>query len=158
MKLPKPQQKQSLDPKDYEIVCVVFGSRYWNDRKYFHEKIMEFIEDQEGKEILFVSGAAKSGADDLIIRWCAKFGFPCLRMPADWNNEKGRAGFNPRTAGFVRNEEMSCVANQGISFWDHVTVGTGDMVERCEHKKIPLRIYRIPVQPKPQRRMPDPED
>lgn len=165
MQLPKPQEKQSLDPRDYKVVCVVFGTRYWNDRKYFHAKVCEFIEDQEGEPILFISGAAPSGADNLIIQWCDKFRYPCLKMPADWTNELGRLNFNPKAAGFIRNEEMSQVANNGLCFWDYVSTGTADMLARLESKKIQPRLYRIQTPPAMLRRaearnlrLPNPED
>jgi hypothetical protein len=148
---PKPQAKQSLDPRDYKVVVCVGGSRYYNDRRYFHKKIVEFLETQT-EDVLFVSGAAHSGADDLIIRWCEKFRYPCLRMPADWNNDKGVANFNPRTAGFIRNADMASIITYYIGFWNGKSPGTGHMIECCEERKIPMEVIRIPMQPALQKR------
>jgi hypothetical protein len=143
MRYPKVQTLQSLDPRDYKIVCCVSGTRGYNDRRYFHERMVDFIEMQNGP-VLFVSGAAYSGADDLIIRWCDKFRYPCLRMPADWDTE-------PRAAGFIRNEEMSKIITYLIAFWDGVSNGTNHMIQCCEKRKLPMEVIRIPPIPKPDR-------
>lgn len=149
IQLPKPQALQSLDPRDYRHVVCVAGTRYWNDRRYFHEKIVEFLDTFNGEPVLFVSGEATSGADDLIIRWCDKFRYPCKKMPADWNNEKGLPNFNSKAAGFMRNEEMAGVVNYLLAFWDKVSRGTGHMIECCEQRKIPMQLFTIPTPPRP---------
>lgn len=147
IQMPRPQAQQSLDTRDYEHVVCVAGTRYWNDRRYFHEKIVEFIEVIPG-DILFVSGAAFSGADDLIIRWCQKFRYPCLKMPADWNNEKNQPNFNIKAQGFIRNEKMAEISNYLLAFWDNHSTGTGHMVKICETKGIPMQLIIIPHQEK----------
>lgn len=144
MIFPKPQTLQSLDVKDYNVVACVAGTRHFNDRRFFHEKILEFIELQD-EPILFVSGAAPSGADDLILRWCDKFCYPCLRMPADWDNEQHRPNFNKKAAGFIRNEEMANIATHLLAFFDGQSRGTQDMIDRCELKKLHIQIFNIPV-------------
>jgi hypothetical protein len=147
-KMPKPQALQSLDPRDYKVVVCVAGTRFWNDRRYFHEKILEFLEDQT-EPVLFVSGDATSGADDLIIRWCDKFRYPCLKMPADWDNQQGLPNFNKKAQGFIRNEKMSMVITYLIAFWDHVSTGTGHMIECCENRHIPMQKIKIPTPTRP---------
>ena len=145
IKFPRPQLQQSLDPRDYKNVYCVAGTRGWNDRRTFHEKIVELIEDTEG-DILFVSGAAPSGADDLIIRWSAKFRYPCLRMPADWDNKDNLPHFNVKAQGFIRNEKMSQIITRLVAFWDKLSRGTGHMIECCEKRNIPVQTYSIPPQ------------
>jgi len=132
MRVPKPQVQQSLNPKDYKVRIVVFGTRHYNNRKEFHHELMEYIEQFEGQDILFISGDAKSGADYLIIRWCLKFGYPCKRMPADWDND-GKA------AGFIRNTEMAKISTNGLGFWNGHSNGTGQMLEELEKFKVPHR-------------------
>lgn len=145
MNKPQPQQLQSLDPRDYKTVVCVAGTRHYNDRKFFHAKIVEFLELCDGP-VLFVSGAASSGADDLIIRWCQHYGYPCLKMPADWENVKGVPNFNKKTAGFVRNAEMAEVVSFLIVFFDGASPGTSDMISRCEAKGVPVITYEIKVE------------
>lgn len=139
--VPKPQLQRSLDPRDYKVIVCVAGTRYYNDRRYFHKKIIEFLETQTDP-VLFVSGCAPSGADDLIIRWCERYGYPCLKMPADWDTLGN-------SAGFIRNGEMSKVVNYLIAFWDGVSHGTADMIDRCEALHIPAEIIKIPHVPRP---------
>lgn len=150
MEFPKPQQLQSLDPRDYKVIACVAGTRHFNDRRLFHEKILEFLEIQE-EPVLFLSGAAHSGADDLIIRWCAKFKYPCKRMPADWDNEKGLPNFNKRAAGFVRNAEMAAIATHLLAFFDGESRGTQDMIDRCEELHRHIQVILVPVQKPPSR-------
>lgn len=137
MKIPTPQEMTSLNPADYDIVIVVFGSRDFDDRMLFHEKVMEYCSEFD-KPILFVSGAAKSGADDLIIRWCRKFGYPCLPMPADWDR------FN-KAAGFIRNEDMAKISTHGLGFWDGKSTGTEDMRDRLDDHNRSYRIIDVTI-------------
>lgn len=141
---PRPQKEQSTDPRDYKVVLVVFGTRGYQDRKEFHEELCNYIEQFEDKPILFVSGAAPSGADDLIIRWCRKFKYPCLAMPADWD-KFGKA------AGFIRNTEMAKISNAGLGFWDGQSPGTRQMISELDYYEISHRVVKIPEMPKPQK-------
>jgi len=146
MDFPKPQIEQSLNPRDYKVIVCVAGTRYFNDKRFFHEKILEFLAMQT-EPVLFVSGAAASGADDLIIRWCDRFRYPCKRMPADWNNDRGLPNFNKNAAGFMRNEEMAQIITHLLAFFDGESHGTQDMIARCEDKKRHIQIFTIPKQP-----------
>ena len=121
---PKDQVLKSLELKDYTIRIIVSGSRKFADKILFHEKIIAFLEDMEAP-VLFISGAAPSGADDLIIRWCKRFNYPCKEMQADWNQ------FG-RSAGFIRNVEMAKVATHLLTFYDGSSPGTAHMLEQAE--------------------------
>lgn len=123
-KQPKGQALQSLDVKDYRIVAIVSGSRGFNDKKLFHEKILDFLEDVS-EPVLFISGEAHSGPDDFIISWCKRYGYPCKRMPADWEK-------HGRSAGYIRNIEMAKIATNLISFWDGISPGTAHMIEQAD--------------------------
>ena len=129
------QELKSLDPKDYKRVIVVCGSRHWGDKWRFHKKIIAFLASVN-EPVLFVSGAAKSGADRMIIDWCAKFGFPCLQVPADWD----RYG---KSAGFRRNESMASICNEVIAFWDMESNGTAHMLQISTEQNHPTKIINI---------------
>ena len=143
MKYLDPQVLQSLDPRDYKTMIVVFGSRYWGrapaHRKLFHESVVALLEDMDGP-VLFISGAAPSGADNLIIEWCNKFRFPCKEMPANWNRPDGSTD---KAAGFRRNDDMAVLATHGLGFWDGVSPGTEDMANRCLHHNVVVRMITI---------------
>ena len=55
---------------------------------------------------------------------------------ADWE----RFG---KSAGMVRNVEVSKIATHAICFWDGVSSGTKNMIELCQRKKITPMIYDI---------------
>lgn len=137
-RVPKPQEKQSTSVEDYKHIVVVFGTRGYSDRKQFHEELMNYLDLFEGEPVLFVSGAAKSGADDLIIRWCKKYKYPCKLMPADWDTH-GKA------AGFIRNTEMAKIATHGLGFWDGESRGTKQMKDELKYYELSFRIVKIDV-------------
>lgn len=132
---PKPQELQSINAKDYKVKIIVFGTRHYNNRKQFHETILDYLENFD-EPVLFISGAAPSGADDLIIRWCLKFNYPCLKMPADWD-KFGKA------AGFRRNEDMAKIATHALGFWDGQSPGSKHMSELSDEYKLHKKIILI---------------
>lgn len=96
----------------------------------------DLVEARPGEKILYISGAAKTGADALIIEWCEVRGHPYLPMPAEWDNldapgavirinSRGKK-YNVK-AGFTRNEDMAKIATDLLVFWDLRSTGTGDM-------------------------------
>lgn len=121
---PKEQLLKSKELKDYNIRVIVAGSRGFSDKILFHEKMINFLEDVD-EPVLFISGAAPSGADDLIIRWCKRYGYPCKEQPADWDKYG-------RSAGFKRNVEMAKIATHLIVFYDGISPGTTHMLEQAE--------------------------
>lgn len=137
----QPQALQSLKPSDYQTVIVVFGSRHWRDKKTFHECLIQYLEDVQGP-VLFMSGGAPSGADDFIISWCKKFGFPCLVKEAQWQRPDGSTN---RAAGFERNEKMAKLCTEGIGFWDQRSPGTANMIEHMTKYQKPFRAIDITV-------------
>jgi hypothetical protein len=136
----KPQELQSLELSDYEIRICVNGTRHWADKKTFHAVMIEVLEDiPDGTNIIFISGDAATGADALIIAWCRKFGFPCKRMPADWEA-------SPRGAGYIRNTQMSECMTRLISFWDGVSRGTKHLIDLAIIRNLPVRIVNIEME------------
>lgn len=142
---PPGQEQQSTDPRLYQIRIIVAGTRGYNDRKEFHDVMCSYIERFDSEPILFISGAARTGADRLIIDWCKKFGYPCLEMPADWDK-------HGKGAGFKRNAEMGEVASHLLAFYDGVSRGTADMIEIAEERDLKHKIiyYSAPA-PEPKK-------
>jgi hypothetical protein len=136
-KIPKPQDKQSINPKDYKVRIIVAGTRNWADKKLFHEVIVDYIE-RFSEAILFISGAARTGADRYIIDWCKKYQYPCMEMPADWDT-------HGKSAGYVRNTEMSEVGTHLVCFWDTKSKGTANMREIASEKH--MSVTTILVEP-----------
>jgi len=113
------QTLQSLKPGDYKVRIIVAGSRGYNNKKEFHEILTEYVE-RFNEDILFISGKAKTGADDLIIQWCKKFNYPCLEMPANWEEYQ-------KSAGYIRNTAMSEIATHCILFRTPTSPGSKHM-------------------------------
>lgn len=125
---PKPQDNQSTNPKDYRVRIIVAGTRQWANKRLFHETIVDYL-DRFSEPVLFISGAAKTGADRYIIDWSKKYQYPCLEMPADWDSYgKG--------AGYKRNAEMLEVGTHLVCFWDAKSPGTAHMRQIASEKHI----------------------
>ena len=129
-KTPKLQTLQSTNPKDYHTRIIVAGTREWGDKKLFHDTLIEYLERFD-EPILFISGAAKTGADRFIIDWCKKFKYPCLEVPADWDAYD-------KAAGYKRNEQMLEMATHLLCFWDTRSRGTAHMRQIASEKPIPV--------------------
>lgn len=135
MEVPTGQENQSINFKDYKIIIVVFGTRQYNNKREFHSFMVEYIKRFD-EPILFLSGAASSGADRFIIDWCKKFKYPCHEMPADWDK-------HAKAAGYIRNVAMSDIATNGVAFFDGTSPGTNHMIENCEGKLQSLKIVKV---------------
>jgi hypothetical protein len=135
---PKNQEKQSTNPKDYKVRIIVAGTRKWKDKKLFHEIIVDYLE-RFSEPVLFISGAANSGADRFIIDWCKKYNYPCLEMPADWDT-------HGKSAGYVRNTEMAEIGTHLVCFWDTVSRGTAHMRTVSSEKHLNIMTVLVKVE------------
>ena len=132
----------------YPNRILIAGTRSYDDTDHFNKTMEEIIGSFKGKgEIAFISGAAPSGADKLIIDWCVEHNYPCCLFKADWDNIDTREAIVKTNssgkrynamAGFERNEQMAEYASQGYLFWDKKSSGTKDMLARLKAKHIPF--------------------
>lgn len=83
--------------------------------------------------VVFFSGLARSGADDLIVRWCARYPYRVYGFPADWEQYGKRAGF-------LRNCEMAEHATDLLAFWDGRSRGTRHMIEHAKKKGLAIKV------------------
>jgi hypothetical protein len=123
--------------KDFDYKIIVAGSRNYSDYYEFKQFMDYYISTLGDKSFIFISGAAKSGADRLIIEYCKRFRLPWSEFPADWDTGKG--------AGYIRNAEMLKYANGLVVFWDGRSNGTKHMMTIAEKKKIPIKRILIDV-------------
>jgi hypothetical protein len=118
------------------MCVIVAGSRNYDDYATFSGYISRMVERNKDKKILFISGAAKTGADRLIINYCKEHNLPCKEYPADWDNlGKG--------AGYARNVEMSKVATHLIAFWDGKSKGTEHMIDLAIKRRTSYYVVKI---------------
>lgn len=147
--------------RNYKHRVVVFGSRGFNDYKTFSDCMFEYLKDNDIKrgEVIFLSGMANMdkekkedqiGADAFIVHWCMEHDYPWTEHWADWSDvnshgaiiryKKGRP-YN-LLAGFTRNEEMAELCNKGVSFYDGVSRGTKDMMDRMAKRQHQVRLIQ----------------
>lgn len=111
----------------HAIRILVAGSRGYEDYEQFSDFMFHYVKvitltTNPNEEPVFITGKARSGADDMIIRWCKENGYRWCEYPADWEKH-GKA------AGMIRNRQMGLVATHLIVFWDGRSKGTRNMLE-----------------------------
>ena len=128
-----------LRQRDPEVArVIVAGSRSITNRDLVFSKIESFTKrlwQFSGFEI--VSGLA-SGPDSLAIEWAEWAGFAgsVVRFPAEWD----RYG---RSAGMIRNQQMSWYATHLIAFWDGESPGTKHMIDTAKRDGLDVRVVRV---------------
>ena len=118
-----------------KLVVIIAGSRYFTDYALFKKKVDFYLQHYLAKDITIISGGAR-GPDNFAIRYAQERGIHCKVMKAEWH----RFG---RKAGYLRNVEMSKIANALIAFWDGETPGTSHMIDTMKKKGTPIRIVRF---------------
>lgn len=110
---------------------IIAGSRSIN--KY--SVLKKAIEDSGFKITSVVSGCAR-GADELGIAYAQFADIPCERFPANWNK-------HGKSAGILRNVEMSENADALIALWDGKSRGTSHMIEIAKKKGLKVFVFRV---------------
>lgn len=83
--------------------------------------ILQSIE-RSGFNITEVVCGTAIGVDRLGEQWAISQGIPVKEMPADWNK------FG-KSAGPIRNRDMSLYADAAVIIWDGKTAGTRNMID-----------------------------
>lgn len=103
---------------------VVCGSREWPWRKFFDDALAFYVSDYPKENVEIVEGECR-GPDLWARAWAEANGYKFKPFPADWDGlGKG--------AGFIRNGEMAEYGNATLAFWDGVSGGTTDMIEKAK--------------------------
>lgn len=113
---------------------IIAGSRTCpeKDLKLF-EKVFGIIKNLENIEI--VSGTARGA--DRFGEWLAQeCGYELTKFPADWDKYG-------KSAGYIRNKEMSEYATHLIALWDGESKGTQHMIDLANKQGLLVRILRI---------------
>ncbi len=108
------------------VNIAVVGSRDFQDYKYFVEIIDRLVSNY--KNFTFVSGGAKSGADNMIERYCMEKGSEVVVHLPDWQT-------NGKSAGFIRNKMIIDNSDIGIAFWDGESRGTEHSIKLAIEQK-----------------------
>lgn len=126
-----------------EMRIIVAGSREFKDYNLLSEKLMDYLEYMNDKDVVdnpsqikFISGAAR-GADTLGEQFSYNYGYDVIRFPAKWD-ELGKR------AGYVRNAEMAKYAAEkyGVlfAFWDGKSKGTKNMIDLAKRYGLEIHV------------------
>ena len=122
---------------DYNV--IIAGARIFTDvNKLFEICDKALANIKLKRNICIISGNA-NGADKLGEFYASSRGYNIKVMPADWNKHGNKAGY-------MRNVEMSEVANACIIFLKGESKGSKHMIQIAKSKKLPCVIYDSGVQ------------
>lgn len=108
---------------------IIAGGRDFEDYERLRDEAANFFAPGDA----LISGAAR-GADSLGEKFASECGFEIERHPAEWE----RLG---KRAGFVRNHQMSLIADGLIAFWDGRSKGTKNMIEEAHKARLETHVY-----------------
>ena len=124
---------------------AIIGSRDFNDYKL----LCETLKPYQSKITEIISGGAR-GADELGARWCKEFlkKEPII-FEAKWDdfnakpclvgqNKDGK--FYNTLAGFNRNTDIVKACDVIIAFWDGISRGTKDSLDKAKKMKKPIKL------------------
>lgn len=126
-----------------EMRIIVAGSREFKDYNLLSEKLMDYLEYMDDKDVVdnpsqvkFISGTAR-GTDTLGEQFAYYYGYDVIRFPAKWD-ELGKR------AGYVRNAEMAKYAAEkyGVlfAFWDGKSKGTKNMIDLAKRYGLEIHV------------------
>jgi hypothetical protein len=127
------------------IKVIIAGGRDFSDYALLKEKCDYYLQNQ--KDIEIVSGSCSTGvhtfttkygvkvygADGLGERYAKEKGYHVKSFPAEWNKYAN-------SAGRIRNEKMAEYADCLIAFWDGISRGTKDMINKAKKYHLSLRV------------------
>lgn len=113
----------------------VVGSRGFGDYDFFLDNVNYYTRDIK-EAITFVSGAANSGADALIAKFCKEHDVPIIEYKAEWSKYG-------KSAGLKRNVLIIEKSDFVLAFWDGKSRGTAHTIKLAKKLNKPLRIVKI---------------
>jgi predicted Rossmann fold nucleotide-binding protein DprA/Smf involved in DNA uptake len=112
----------------------VVGGRNFDNYDYF-KKCMDQLISTINEEISFVSGGAK-GADSMAEYYAKEIGVVCDVYKPDYS-KFGRAAPMVRNGDIVNNSDMI------VAFWDGISGGTKNSIDRARKQNKQVIIYRF---------------
>lgn len=115
---------------------AIIGSRSFNNYTYAKKEILNIIQDNKIPITKIISGGA-SGADKIAEIFASKFNIPIEVLVADWSKGK--------QAGVVRNTDIIKKSDYVIAFWDGISKGTLDSINKA--KKLNKKLFIVKISP-----------
>lgn len=114
---------------------VIAGSRSLQNNYKAISVLDTFFKKYKPSEFTAVSGMAR-GIDIMARDKAIENGFTVLEYPADWE----RYG---KSAGYIRNAEMTKISHCSLILWDGVSRGTKHMIDLCEKEGVATHLIVI---------------
>ena len=114
--------------------AIIAGSRGITD----YNLVCEAVHLSQLKPTVIVSGTCH-GVDKLGEQYGDEHDIPIDRYPAKWRVN----GVFLKSAGYIRNIEMSENADALIAIWDGVSPGTRSMIEIARRKGLIVYVHKI---------------
>lgn len=109
---------------------AIIGSRNITDKSYIYKQLDSFFKDN--KPELIVSGGAH-GPDKIGIAWALENKINVKEFLPDWERYK-------KSAGFIRNTQIVEAADLVIAFWDGLSKGTKDSINKAKKLNKQIKI------------------
>ena len=116
---------------------AIVGGRDFNDKELMAKRLALFMRaysngEMSAPSIEIVSGGAK-GADTLGVSFACVWNVPIKIFKPDWNKYG-------KSAGFRRNQTIVDNCDMVLAFWDGMSRGTSDTIEKAKRAKKPTFI------------------
>lgn len=113
---------------------IIAGGRDFKDYFRLWYLCKHYLKKVPKNTIEIISGGA-TGADKLGERFAKEEELPLTIFKADWDK------FG-KSAGYLRNKEMSEYATHLIAFWDGHSKGTKHMIDLAREKGLKIRVIK----------------
>lgn len=113
---------------------IIAGSRGLTDPALIETAVLDALLCAGINPTVVLSGTAE-GVDRLGEAWAAAQGLAVERYPAPWAQY-------PKTAGRMRNVQMSRRADALIAVWDGASPGTRHMIALMQKRGVPVHVHR----------------
>lgn len=112
---------------------AIVGSRSFKDYEFLKNEVEKFISENSLQEATIVSGGAV-GADALAEQFAAEKGYETIIFLPD------RKTYG-RKACRVRNTEIVETGDVVFAFWDGISTGTKDSIDKAQNLNKPVFIH-----------------
>lgn len=105
-----------------EAFVIIAGGRDFDDYELLRDKCDFKLSALDRTHLITIISGGARGADKLAQRYARERNYVLKIMNADWDT-------HGKSAGYVRNQEMSDCAQYLIAFWDKRSRGTKHMID-----------------------------
>lgn len=112
---------------------AIVGSRKFTDYEFLKSEIEKFISEKSLDDVVIVSGGAK-GADSLAEKFADENEYETLIFLPEWE-KFGRDACHLRNTQIIENADVV------FAFWDGISTGTKDSIDKAEKLGKSLRIH-----------------